>query len=256
MSIEAVSVDVVVNDKLLLAKASLEIVPGQILALVGPNGAGKSTWLRVLAGDLKPSTGNVFYDSKNLKQLTVKERAFPRSVMSQTQAMIFDFTAREVLQMGWLHAGHNYSKRYFEAAVDELAKACEIEHLMQQKFNTLSGGEQKFVHFARCLLQIWTPDESEDNRYLLLDEPAAALDMGRELHMFNVIKERAKKTGIFIVLHDLNLAARFADSVILIREGKIVKSGTPNVVFTEDILSDVYKVPVTITQDPLTIRYY
>ena len=74
--------------------------------------------------------------------------------------------------------------------------------------------------------------------------------------MFNVIKELAKKTGIFIVLHDLNLAARFADSVILIREGKIIKSGTPNVVFTEDIISDVYKVPVTITQDPLTIRYY
>ncbi len=256
MTISAVSVDVVVNDKLLLAKASLEIVPGQILALVGPNGAGKSTLLRVIAGDLKPSAGNVFYDSSNLEQLTVRERAFPRSVMSQTQAMIFDFTAREVLEMGWLHAGHNYFNKYFGAAVDELAKACEIEHLMQQKFNTLSGGEQKFVHFARCVLQLWTPDDSEDNRYLLLDEPVAGLDMGRELHMFNVIKELAKKMGILIVLHDLNLAARFADNVILIREGKIVKSGRPNVVFTEDIISDVYKVPVTITQEPLAIRYY
>ena len=117
MTIKAVSVDVVVNKKLLLAKASLEIVPGQILALVGPNGAGKSTLLRVLAGDLKPSTGNVFYDSSNLEQLTVRERAFPRSVMSQTQAMIFDFTAREVIEMGWLHADHNYFNKLMLSAI-------------------------------------------------------------------------------------------------------------------------------------------
>lgn len=256
MTIKAVSIDVAINGKLLLANASLEIVPGEILALVGPNGAGKSTLLRALAGDLKPTSGNVFYDSRNLNQLSVRERAIPRSVMSQTQPMIFDFTAREVLQMGWLHADHNYYNEYFESAVDDLACACEIEQLMEQKFNTLSGGEQKFIHFARSLLQLWAPDDSKDNRYLLLDEPVAGLDMGRELHMLNVIKERAKQMGVLIILHDLNLAARFADSVLLLEEGQILKAGPPQAVFTEHIISNVYKVPVKITQDPLTIRYY
>lgn len=256
MTIEAVSIDVEIDGKLLLANASLEIVPGEILALVGPNGAGKSTLLRTLAGDLKPTSGNVFYDSRNLNQLSVRERAIPRSVMSQTQPMIFDFTAREVLQMGWLHADHNYYNEYFESAVDDLACACEIEQLMEQKFNTLSGGEQKFIHFARSLLQLWAPDDSKDNRYLLLDEPVAGLDMGRELHMLNVIKERAKQMGVLIILHDLNLAARFADSVLLLEEGQILKAGPPQAVFTEHIISNVYKVPVMITQDPLTIRYY
>ena len=256
MTIEAVSIDVAINGKLLLANTSLEIVPGEILALVGPNGAGKSTLLRTLAGDLKPTSGNVFYDSRNLNQLSVRERAIPRSVMSQTQPMIFDFTAREVLQMGWLHADHNYYNEYFESAVDDLACACEIEQLMEQKFNTLSGGEQKFIHFARSLLQLWAPDDLKDNRYLLLDEPVAGLDMGRELHMLNVIKERAKQMGVLIILHDLNLAARFADSVLLLEEGQILKAGPPQAVFTEHIISNVYKVPVMITQDPLTIRYY
>ena len=256
MTIEAVSIDVEIDGKLLLANASLEIVPGEILALVGPNGAGKSTLLRTLAGDLKPTSGNVFYDSRNLNQLSVRERAIPRSVMSQTQPMIFDFTAREVLQMGWLHADHNYYNEYFESAVDDLACACEIEQLMEQKFNTLSGGEQKFIHFARSLLQLWAPDDLKDNRYLLLDEPVAGLDMGRELHMLNVIKERAKQMGVLIILHDLNLAARFADSVLLLEEGQILKAGPPQAVFTEHIISNVYKVPVMITQDPLTIRYY
>ena len=256
MTIKAVAIDVAINGKLLLANASLEIVPGEILALVGPNGAGKSTLLRALAGDLKPTSGNVFYDSRNLNQLSVRERAIPRSVMSQTQPMIFDFTAREVLQMGWLHADHNYYNEYFESAVDNLACACEIEQLMEQKFNTLSGGEQKFIHFARSLLQLWAPDDLKDNRYLLLDEPVAGLDMGRELHMLNVIKERAKQMGVLIILHDLNLAARFADSVLLLEEGQILKAGPPQAVFTEHIISNVYKVPVMITQDPLTIRYY
>ena len=256
MTIEAVSIDVEIDGKLLLANASLEIVPGEILALVGPNGAGKSTLLRTLAGDLKPTSGNVFYDSRNLNQLSVRERAIPRSVMSQTQPMIFDFTAREVLQMGWLHADHNYYNEYFESAVDNLACACEIEQLMEQKFNTLSGGEQKFIHFARSLLQLWAPNDLKDNRYLLLDEPVAGLDMGRELHMLNVIKERARQMGVLIILHDLNLAARFADSVLLLEEGQILKAGPPQAVFTEHIISNVYKVPVMITQDPLTIRYY
>ena len=256
MTIKAVSIDVAINGKLLLANASLEIVPGEILALVGPNGAGKTTLLRALAGDLKPTSGNVFYDSRNLNQLSVRERAIPRSVMSQTQPMIFDFTAREVLQMGWLHADHNYYNEYFESAVDDLACACEIEQLMEQKFNTLSGGEQKFIHFARSLLQLWAPDDLKDNRYLLLDEPVAGLDMGRELHMLNVIKERARQMGVLIILHDLNLAARFADSVLLLEEGQILKAGPPQAVFTEHIISNVYKVPVKITQDPLTIRYY
>jgi len=256
VTIEAVSISVAINDKSLLANASLEIVPGEILALVGPNGAGKSTLLRVLAGDLKPSSGNVFYDSRNLNQLSVRERAIPRSVMSQTQPMIFDFTAREVLHMGWLHADHHYFNDYCDSAVQDLAGVCEIEHLMEQKFNTLSGGEQKFIHFARSLIQLWAPSDSENNRYLLLDEPVAGLDMGRELHMLNVIKERAKHMGVLIILHDLNLAARFADNVLLLEEGKIVKAGSPHAVFTEDTISDVYKVPVKITHDPLTIRYY
>jgi len=257
MTIKAVSVDVSIGEAQLLKDISLDVVPGEVLALVGPNGAGKSTFLSALAGDLILSRGQVFYNQCDLSKLSIQERSFYRSVMSQSQPMVFDFSVRNIVEMGWLHQGHGFYNAHFSLATQQVIEQCNITSLVERRFNTLSGGEQKRVHFARALLQLWLPEGSKECRYLLLDEPLANLDIAHELSMLNVIKQSAASgIGVLIVLHDLNLAAKFADKIALFDQGKIVRLGTPEQVLTEDSLSTVYGVPVTVAQTPLTISYY
>jgi iron complex transport system ATP-binding protein len=113
------------------------------------------------------------------------------------------------------------------------------------------------VHFARALLQLWLPDSSSKHRYLLLDEPLANLDMTHEISMLGVIKQCAEEgIGVLIVLHDLNLAAKFADKIVLCDQGKVVSQGTPEQVFDSEVLTSVYGVTITLSQNPLTISYY
>ena len=257
MTIRATSVDVSIGKAQLLTDVSLDVIPGEVLALVGPNGAGKSTFLSALAGDLAPNEGQVFYDQRDISQLSIQERSFYRSVMSQSQPMVFDFSVRDIVEMGWLHRDHSFYNEYFSVAAQQIIEQCSITSLVDRRFNTLSGGEQKRVHFARALLQLWLPQGSNESRYLLLDEPLANLDIAHELNMLNVIKQTAAAgIGVLIVLHDLNLAAKFADKIALFDQGKMISLGTPRQVLTENSLSTVYGVTVAVAQTPLTISYY
>jgi iron complex transport system ATP-binding protein len=257
MSIKSEAVDVSINHVKLLQQLSVELLPGEVVALVGPNGAGKSTLLRVLAGDITPTRGNVFYERQNIANLCILQRAHYRSVMSQSQPMIYDYSVRDIVSMGWLHGDNEVHENTLELALQKTIKKCNIDHLGNRRFNTLSGGEQKRVHFARALLQLWLPDSSSKHRYLLLDEPLANLDMTHEISMLGVIKQCAEEgIGVLIVLHDLNLAAKFADKIVLCDQGKVVSQGTPEQVFDSEVLTAVYGVTITLSQNPLTISYY
>ena len=257
MTIRAISISAEIDGIPLLSDMSLEIVPGEVLALVGPNGAGKSTLLSVLAGDLNPVQGSIFYNKRNIAQLDVQERAHYRSVMSQALPMVFDFSVKDIVEMGWLHNGQHFYSDHFKSAVQQIVDQCNISSLINRRFNTLSGGEQKRVHFARALLQLWKYEDSLEAKYLMLDEPLANLDIRHELSLLAVIRKAAASgIGVLIVLHDLNLAAKFADKVAMLNQGRIVGLGVPEDVLTTQLLTSVYDVPINVKPNPLTISYY
>ena len=256
MTIEVDRVSHEINNFSILRDISLEIRGGEILSIIGPNGSGKSTLMKVLAGDVIPSSGSVIINGKNLNDIEISSRAIVRSMMSQTQNIVYDFDVKEIIEMGWIESSIDKPNGHFENTIKFISNECGIDHLLKRKFNSLSGGEQRMVHFARTLLQSNGLQENLQ-KYIFFDEPTANLDIKRELNILNVIRKRAKEGyGIFIVLHDLNLAYNFSDRIVLIKNGKISKMGDPNDVFNDEILSEIYEVPVYFDKDIGRIRYY
>ena len=191
MSLSLKSVSLKLDNRQILKDVSLEINEGEIVSVIGPNGAGKSTLLNVLTGDISPDSGNTTYDNKQLNKISIQERAFTRSVMSQMQTLVFNFNVKDVVEMGWLQRGNSDFSSNFTMAFEAVTSECNVHNLVHRKFNSLSGGEQRRVHFARTLLQLWRPSQSNDPRYLLLDEPTANLDLSSEMLLMNILKARA-----------------------------------------------------------------
>ena len=256
MSLNLESVSLKLDNRQILKDVSLEINEGEIVSVIGPNGAGKSTLLNVLTGDINPDSGEIFYDNKQLKQISIQERAFTRSVMSQMQTLVFNFSVKDVIEMGWLQRGNSDFSNNFSMAFENVTKECNVHNLIHRKFNSLSGGEQRRVHFARTLLQLWRPSESNDPRYLLLDEPTANLDLYFEIKLMEIIKKKAvNNVGVFLILHDLNLAAKFSDKIALINKGKIVSYGTPREVLKPNILEEIYNLKMDVDAN-LKVSYF
>ena len=235
---------------------NIEVFPGKVLALIGPNGAGKSTILKLLSGDVKPTSGVVKYNDINISNIPFVDRAHIRGVMSQSQTIAFDFSVLEIIEMGWLHSDHDYYTSFYPDVLKQIIEDCELQHLVDRKFNTLSGGEQKRVHFARVLLQLWIPEGDIHPRFMLLDEPLANLDIYHELKMLEIIKRHlSKNIGVLLILHDLNTASKFADNIVLMKNGTIVKNGSTIEVLTESILSETYETKIKVNDTSPKITY-
>ena len=249
MTLRAHDLSLRLGAKKVLADVSVTVTPGTFAALVGPNGAGKSSLLRVLSGDLAPSGGYVTLDDEPMALFSSRDLAELRSVMGQSATIAFDFYVEEVLAMGWLGSAVAYRE-----ALRDVVQRCTLDGLLDRRFNTLSGGESQRVQFARALLQIWRgPGVSTSTapRYLLLDEPTASLDINHELALLRLARQAcAQNIGVLAVLHDLNLAARFADRVALLDGGCMVADGAPDSVLTGERLSRVYATPVRVETHP------
>ena len=257
MSIRCESIDINLNKREILKNISIEVKEKEILSIIGPNGAGKSTLLRSLAGDINPTDGNIFYDEININQIDIQERAFTRSVMSQLQPIAFDFSVKEIVEMGWINRGESEYADQFDDAVKEVILKCGVKDLIDRNFNTLSGGEQRRIHFARTLLQLWRPSNSSDPKYLFLDEPTANLDLTYEIKLLNIVKDVAQEgAGVILVLHDLNLAAKFSDKIAILKGGLLIDIGLPKDILKSTLLSDIYEIKVEVKNDPLLITYY
>ena len=257
MSLSLKSVSLKLDNRQILKDVSLEINEGEIVSVIGPNGAGKSTLLNVLTGDISPDSGNTTYDNKQLNKISIQERAFTRSVMSQMQTLVFNFNVKDVVEMGWLQRGNSDFSSNFSMAFEAVTTECNVNNLVHRKFNSLSGGEQRRVHFARTLLQLWRPSQSNDPRYLLLDEPTANLDLSSEMLLMNILKARASSNvGILVILHDLNLASHFADKIAIMKGGEIKAFGKPEEIMTDDFLTSIYEVPIKVKYEPLRVHYY
>jgi len=257
MSLSLKSVSLKLDNRQILKDVSLEINESEIVSVIGPNGAGKSTLLNVLTGDISPDSGDINYDNKQLNKISIQERAFTRSVMSQMQTLVFNFNVKDVIEMGWLQRGNSDFSSNFSMAFEAVTTECNVHNLVHRKFNSLSGGEQRRVHFARTLLQLWRPSQSNDPRYLLLDEPTANLDLSSEMLLMNILKARASSNiGILIILHDLNLASHFADKIAIMKDGEIKAFGKPEEIMTDNFLTSIYEVPITVKYEPLRVHYY
>ena len=243
MSYRLKQVSFSIGSKYIVKDLEFSFQAGDLVSIIGPNGAGKTTLLKLMSGELKPSAGQIFLNDFAFSELSLKERANKRAVMTQSSSVVFDFLVDEILEMGWVQG----SSDDFSKTCSDVVNSCGLEELMGRKFNTLSGGEQQRVQFARALLQVSGLSKTGDDRFLLLDEPTSNMDVAYELNLLNLAKEvRKTGVGVIVVLHDLNLAARFSDQIILMNSGLIVASGQPEEVLSDRILSDVYSTQLRV----------
>lgn len=224
-----------------LDHVDVDLFPGAITALIGPNGAGKSTLFGVLAGDLRPDRGQVLLDGKDIASFSPKELARRRAVLPQDNSVRFSYSVDEIVRLARL--SHPVNPEYDQRIVTEAIQDVEMSHLRNRDVQTLSGGEMGRTAFARVLAQT--------TQIILLDEPTAALDLR---HQESVLRRaralRDEGHCVVVVLHDLNLAAAYADRVILMNHGKIVSDGTAKHVLTASNIEAVYRQPVIVTDHP------
>lgn len=240
-SLQARDVSVRYGDAVVLDAVSVQVRPGEVLALVGPNGAGKSTLLAALAGDLKPTGGEVTLGTTPVAEESALELARQRAVLLQQQSVAFGFTVRQVVAMGRAPWHRTEQADHDEEAVGEAMARADVARLAGRNFLTLSGGEQARTSFARVLAQ--------DTPIVMLDEPTAALDIRHQESLLSIARDAAAAgSAVVVVLHDLSLAAAYADRICVLAEGRVRAEGRPEDVLTEALLSEVYAHPVEVVR--------
>lgn len=248
--IEASGIGYRVRDRALLEQVDLEIRPGEVTAVVGANGAGKSTLLRILSGELEPAEGEVRLDGRSIRGIPVSELALRRAVMPQSCSLAFPFRAAEVVLLGRTPHVRRREAERDRLAVQGALQHAGVDHLSDRRYPTLSGGERQRVDFARALAQVWEPSAS-GARYLLLDEPTASLDLARQHDLLGAVRRFAEQgVGVLVVIHDLNLAARYADELLVLKAGRVVSRGTPWQVLTPEGIREAFGLPVVVTHHP------
>ena len=240
--VEAKELGFTIGSATLVSDVNLELFPGQLVAFVGPNGAGKSTMLRLIAGDISPSAGEVLVGGKAPGEWNNGELATWRAVMEQDSSTVFAYTVRELVKMG--RAPHPKSDED-EPIVDQALGAGEVGHLAHRDSTTLSGGELARASFGRSLAQ--TP------KLLLLDEPTAALDLRYQERVMHTARLLADDGAcVIVVVHDLNLASRFANRVVMFSGGNVACQGSPVEVLVPEKIAPVYRQNVQILSHPVT----
>ena len=249
--IEAKNITVAIESKKLLDYVSLSLQAGEVLIVIGQNGAGKSTLRKVLSGDLQPTSGEVWMNNRLLSAWTLPERARVRAVLPQDSALSFPFTVLEVVLMGRApHVSGAESKRDYEIARRAL-EAVEAAHLEDRIYPTLSGGERQRVHLARVLAQIWESVGSTQTRCLLLDEPISNVDIAHQHQILRIARNLAKQqVAVLVILHDLNLAAQYADKIAMLKNGRIIALDVPDRILTEELIQETFGVAVGVIKHP------
>lgn len=231
-----------IGEAVLLDDVSLEVSYGKLLALVGPNGAGKSTLLGVLSGDVAPSAGRVTLNGEDVAQMRARTLSRHRAVLLQSNRVSFAYTVGQVVEMG--AAPWRGEDRDDDQIIAHAMQRADIEHLVDRSYTSLSGGEQARASFARVLAQ--------DTPVVMLDEPTAALDLRHQEELLRIARDLADEgRAVIVVLHDLSLAAAFADEIAMLDLGRIVAHGPPVEVITQERIEAVYGSPVVVITDPV-----
>lgn len=210
--------------------------PGTITGIIGPNGSGKTTLIKVIAGLLKPSAGEIFLDGRPIGDRSVSERSREMAYVAQSEQIPFPFKAFEVVLMG--RAPYRRSLA-FESGRDiavalEAMQSTESEAFAGRSIFELSGGERQRVVLARALAQ--------EPSVMLLDEPTSSLDIRHKVGFYGVLKKRCREAGLVTLaaMHDINLASLICDRIVLIKGGKLASSGSPHDVLVKDMLDEAF----------------
>ncbi|WP_069298300.1 ATP-binding cassette domain-containing protein [Neptunicoccus sediminis] len=238
------NIDVAFGRKTILRCVDVDVPFGKLVALCGPNGAGKSTLLSALVGDVPTARGDIRYNDTDLHRMDAADLSRRRAVLEQSPTLSAAFSVAEVVR---LSVPIEYAPAETESLVTEVTAQLGLTRFIDTPVPKLSGGQRHRAHLARVLAQLTANRSLFGPGYLFLDEPTASLDIQHQIEVMKIARVLARGgSGVLVVLHDLNLAAAFADSICLMRDGAVVGSGTVAEVFTARMLSDVYATPISV----------
>ncbi|MCF6367675.1 heme ABC transporter ATP-binding protein [Rhizobium halophilum] len=240
-------ITVVRSGRKLLDAVSMELRPGQFTVVIGPNGAGKSTLMKILSGEIAPDEGEVSYFGSAAQLYPPAELARRRAVLPQAVQLAFPFTALEIVRMGAVAQGALQPTEQARRALSKVG----LRGFEARPYPSLSGGEQQRVQFARALAQVPEAVVDDMPRALFLDEPTASLDLGHQISVLEVARDFARAGGIvFAILHDLNLAAEFADHLVVLDQGRVVDAGACCQTVSDRTIGAVYGISGAVGRLP------
>lgn len=249
-SISTKQLDIAYDEALIVKALDMNIPHGRITSIIGPNGCGKSTVLKAVGRILKPKSGLVYLSGEDIKKLSTKDIAKKMAILPQTPTAPSGLTVSELVAYGRFPHQKGFGKLTPEDKkivrwALSVTQLIEFEH---REVDTLSGGQRQRVWIAMALAQ--------QTDLILLDEPTTYLDLAHQLEVLELLYDlnRSQSVTIVMVLHDLNLAARFSDYMIAIRDGHIIRHGSPNEVMTPEVLKEAFLIDASVVHEPRTGR--
>lgn len=243
--------------KTILEGVTLAFNPGQIHLIIGPNGAGKSTLVKILSGQVRPQEGEVQYAGRPISEMDVSQLAKIRAVLSQHMELAFPMPVDEVVMMGrYPHFTSRPSSADY-AICEEAMRYFDVLEMHKRNYLTLSGGEKQRVHFARVLSQVW--GSADDGiRMVLLDEPLTFLDVYYQMDFMEKLVALARTQQLIVagVVHDLQLAGKYADHLVLLHLGRVIASGEKKAVLTKELIQKAYRLEAEIQYEGQQVRVY
>ncbi len=238
--LEASQVSVSIGSRTIVSEADFTVRPGELAAIVGPNGSGKTTFLKALTGELAYS-GSVMLNGRDVATLKTWQIAAMRAVLPQATVLAFPFTVREIVKLGVTSGRSGALAGEDDRLPDRALARVDLEGFAGRFYQELSGGEQQRVQLARVLCQVWAPVLDGQPRYLFLDEPVSSLDIKHQLIIMDIAKDFARRGGgVIAILHDLNLAAMYADQICVMHRGKLAAAGEPRSVLNDELIERVF----------------
>jgi len=242
MTLQLRDVTVTAGASTLIKDINLTVRPGQMTVVLGPNGAGKSTALAVLAGDTQPTEGKALLDGTDLRDVSLRALAARRSVVLQHAPINFALSVHEVIALS--RPRFDQSDDRADAVEEYTMQSLGILPLAGRDYGTLSGGERQRVQIARALAQLRHYKEEGRAGFLLMDEPTAHLDLKHQVIALEAARDFADEGGgVLCILHDLPLAREFCDQLIMMKDGRIARSGAPHSLLTADLIAQIYDIP-------------
>ncbi|MGL4381927.1 heme ABC transporter ATP-binding protein [Vibrio misgurnus] len=246
MAIQGTDLCVTYGSRSVLDHVDITLRGGEVAALLGPNGAGKSTLLKLLSGEMS-GAGTLRYFDIPANQWPAAKLATHLGILPQQSSLSFPFSAQEVVELGAIPL--NLSRKEVQQVARHYMQQTDVLHLATSLYPSLSGGEKQRLHLARVLTQL---HQAGQQRILMLDEPTSALDLAHQHNTLQLARDLADHQGcaVVVVLHDLNLAAQYADRMILLHQGKIVCDAAPWQALTAERIEQVYGYQALVAAHP------